>query len=1434
MAQNIDELQIEIESDATNAITGLENLARSLERLKGASKNAEVTARGLNTLVPALQKLGKLGQLNLNFGPQLSSISAGISSLAITSKELNKVNFDQFGNNISTLSRKLQPLQGFKSQASNLLNALRGFPEAARELNEFTDFDAFKTQLGTLKGALEQLNGVNGKLGATIDALTRVNQAANSLKAIDFKSFNKQVGDLKDALDKLSGVKATLGSTLNGLSRVGVVANELAKTMANTTLNKDIETLKDALNGLTKIEKSNLGPIVSNLKQIPNITKSLDPATIDQFREAIKALVKALEPLATQMEKVSRGFSLLPNRMKSAITASNRAAESIRRTNGFFGGFTTSITRVITKLTVLSFAFRRVSSAFAAWLNESNEYIENLNLFRITMGDATSSAMDFAETVQELMGIDISQWIQNQGVFMRMATGFGIASDQAEVMSQNLTQLAYDMSSFFNTDVDTAMQKLQSGMSGQIKGLKAWGYNLSVAALQETALSLGIEESVRSMTEAQKAQLRYITLIQKSYGVMGDMGRTLVTPANALRILSSQFTQLKRAMGDVVSVIATQVIPYVQVLIRLLTDAANKIANFFGFELPKIDYSGLELGSDVIDGIGDDLEGATEKANELKRQLMGFDELNVLKSNDNDDNTTASYDLGIKLPEYNFLADLKGNNFDEIEDKIKEIFRIAGLVGASLLAWKLGPGIVRGIKTLAELLGFAAGSSLALSKGATGLLGVLKKIGRVGAIAMTVAGFSLELQGAFDIGYSGLNWENALKTAIGSALGVAGSLLTFGTGPVGWAVGIGLALTVGVTASIVGAKKAMEDLRAQIINDIAFDGQGVSMDSVSSGIISSIGNVNVQHDMSETIGTIQANQDAVGSFIADYNNLFYGIQTGVRDAVETLPQLTDAFKAMYDNTYGTLTAQHDLIIHSLSGATGEALQKAGMDILAITDAFNRVQENMIADMDAYNAEYDRIAGELESGAITVSEATRQLEEAKERYSAVLDATGTSFVSDFQGAVFGMFDNVDLGDADEVKHAFEDVGSAATDAIASINQYYEELNKSEQVRLDYAIATNDVNAIESIKAAMTGNNTARDAAISEITGYYQGMIDEVYANLLSDTSAIAEKAGAEYDNLTWFQKLFSTKEDFVKDTVEQYRDNTIIPITEGIKDALGEELASDAELWGETAINDFLNTAFSTGFTEWTPTDGTVVANVATVMTNDIGGALEAALPERLKTSGLQAMQGLETGITENSYLAENAATNAANGLIDAVDTATDSHSPSRKMWDRGLWIVQGLADGIVDSISYVTDAISELASACFSEWRRSISKYSFELPDVNGRSMGYANIRGYASGGFPATGSMFIAREAGPELVGRIGSKTAVANNNQIIAGIAAGVHNANEGVITAIYSMCSQVVAAVENNGGDIYVDGTKVSEKTTDAQNRRTRMYGKQLQYT
>ena len=331
----------------------------------------------------------------------------------------------------------------------------------------------------------------------------------------------------------------------------------------------------------------------------------------------------------------------------------------------------TRLTSMRSSATRLHSRLSKLTDVAASWFKKSNEYVEALNLFNVAMGTGADKAMQYAEKVQNLMGIDIKDWMEYQGGFYQLSAGYGIASEQAENMSKNLTQLAYDLSSLWNTDTATAFQKLQSGMSGQIKGLKQWGINLSVAALRETALAHGITLSTSKMTEAQKATLRYITIMEHTQNAQGDLARTLTTPENALRILNAQFELLKRSLGNVVSVIAVKAIPYVQALAKVATMAANALANLLGFKMPEIDYS--TVPDTGITDLGNDAEDTTDKLKKLKKNALGFDELNILSPQESTGGNSYDPTFGMDLGKYDYEDRfLNGADTSRVDEIVKE------------------------------------------------------------------------------------------------------------------------------------------------------------------------------------------------------------------------------------------------------------------------------------------------------------------------------------------------------------------------------------------------------------------------------------------------------------------------------------------------------------------------------------------------------------------------------------------------------------------------------------------------------------------------------------------------------------------------------------------------------------------------------------------
>lgn len=407
---------------------------------------------------------------------------------------------------------------------------------------------------------------------------------------------------------------------------------------------------------------------------------------LTELLNLFKELQKTINPMLSSLQSLNKG-------LESTNSSLKNTNNTMKNSNGMFTKFKSGIGS-ITKALLGLVGITSLSKFFTDAITQSNEYVENMNLLKVSLRENSDRALEFANNMQRVLGVDSSKIIRYQTTFYNLAEGFGIASEDAYIMSKNLTQLSYDMSSFLNIPVEQAMQKIKSGFSGEIEPMRAVGIALDQATLQETAYRLGIDKSISTMTRAQKTQLLYYQIMTKTQKMQGDMARTLIQPANAIRILKEQFTLLARAVGNIVIPILMKVIPYVMVLTKWLTAAAQTIANLLGFE---IDVNGwgdaTSYITDGIEDIGDTADGTTKK---LKEMLAPFDELNVI---DFGDDKTGSDDIGygglFDIPTYDYDA-LKGaltQDLDKVEEKLKKLLPLIASVGAGLLAWRIGDGL---------------------------------------------------------------------------------------------------------------------------------------------------------------------------------------------------------------------------------------------------------------------------------------------------------------------------------------------------------------------------------------------------------------------------------------------------------------------------------------------------------------------------------------------------------------------------------------------------------------------------------------------------------------------------------------------------------------------------------------------------------------------
>ena len=398
------------------------------------------------------------------------------------------------------------------------------------------------------------------------------------------------------------------------------------------------------------------------------------------------------------------------------------------------------------------------------------------------------------------------------------------------------------------------MLKLQSGISGELEPLRRLGYALDVATLQQVAYDHGIMQSFMTMTQAQKSQLRYIAIMEQSANALGDMAATVQTPANALRILQQEFTQLSRAVGNLFIPALQRIIPVVRVVVEAITEAVQFLADLLGFELPTIDYSGLDGMKTSIEDVESGFGGATSAAKEFKKQLLGIDELNIIEpqaaGGGAGGGALGSADLGLDLPEYDFLSRL-APDLDKIKTTIAsaltEIEALAGAfaLGVGTILVLTGANIPVGLALMATgaaALTHAIASSWDNMSGQ--LASALQAItGVVGGFTLAIGtllaitgvniplGIGLMAVGAMSIAAAvAINWhasEQPIKDALltlegivgGAALGLGAILALSGVNiPLGIALMAGgaLAVTSAVTQNWSSVPDAIKPVIATI------------------------------------------------------------------------------------------------------------------------------------------------------------------------------------------------------------------------------------------------------------------------------------------------------------------------------------------------------------------------------------------------------------------------------------------------------------------------------------------------------------------------------------------------------------------------------------------------------------------------------------------
>jgi hypothetical protein len=1070
-----------------------------------------------------------------------------------------------------------------------------------------------------------------------------------------------------------------------------------------------------------------------------NIQIAADSANASR---ALTSLIKKLEQLKGALTgtnvsniTISNSFNKTTNSINKATTATTKHANAVKKSSKSTKSFSDNLAQQISKWRTLYGVFNSAAQTMGSWFKESNDYIETLNLFNVTMGSAAPAARKYAEAVEKAIGIDSKDFMQFQGVFKNLTAGFGASAEDANKMSQNLTQLSYDMASFFNSDVEEAFDKLSSAMSGQVKGLREYGIDTTVATLQEYALSKGIQTKVRNMSQAEKAMLRYNYIMEQSTHIQGDMARTLITPANALRVLESQLTRMKRAFGDIISVIVARFIPYIQAMVEIVTDAAKALANFFGFELPDIELPGIELGENFEDADDalDDVSGSIKK---IKKQLMGFDELNIISNPDTGGGGGSagggSGGLGnMELLEYDFLKDLDTSKIDEVKQKLKDILSYLPIIAAGLAAFNVAK-LITGLLVVKGLMGGLTAGAIVI--GAT----------------LAITGFAIEFKGIKDAIKNGLSKFNFGEIVGGALLGTGGATI-LGTTLVTWLGKIGSTKLVFAFAEL---------------------GRNLGVASTAA--------------LGAALGA------GIGGIIAGIPMFITGIYDAIKNGLNWLNSVLIPAGAT------AAGAGIGVIIGMLGGPIGAGIGALiGLAVGLVTDLVILIVENWDAIVSWCSnacAAIGQFFVDLWNGIVAVWNTVA------EWFNTWVIQPVANFFVWLWITVSGFFVNL-------------------WDGIVAIWNTVAEWFNTWVVQP----------VINFFVGLWTGISNAASACWNAIVAFFTPAVEwfsALFSSIWQTISDIFYNIGVIAQGC-W--EIIVRCWEIASEWFNQY---VIQPVVKFFSD-----LWADISTWAINAWETIKNTFSAIG--TWIDTN--VIQPVGQFFVNLWSGFSTWAINswENIKTAFSKIGSWIYSNIIEpvGNFFSnlwsgfKEGAKKAWEGVKSVFSTVGNFFKETfEKAWN-GIVKVFSIAgeifvdikDGIVSAFKFVVNGIikglNKVVSIPFNGinntlmWLKDLEILGIQ-PFSNLKSISVPQIPLLAEGGIVNAGQMFIAREAGPELVGSIGNKTAVANNDQIVSGIESGVYRA-------------MVAANSTNRGGSQTIriineiDGDVVGEKVIQYHN-------------
>lgn len=639
------------------------------------------------------------------------------------------------------------------------------------------------------------------------------------------------------------------------------------------------------------------------------------------------------------------------------------------------------------------------------------------------------------------------------------------------------------------------------------------GFALDEATLKQLAYRKGITQTYESMTQAQKAQLRYVAMIEqaKNIGVTGDMSRTIDTASNGVRVLEARIQQFTRALGNMLMPVLSALLPYFTAFVQVLTEAANGIANFLGFELPKIDLSGVSNGYDDIAGAADSATAATEK---FKGSLAGVDQLNIIGSHTDKSGSGTGYstDLDIELPTYDFLNGVESKT-KEIAENIRKWFKEAlpwiEAVGTAIATAFVGTKVVTFITNLRRV-----GSVLKTLTSQIGEKGASKLFGALGGLAAgATSGVLLYnplkrlVKGTGDLTN---NWLQ-LAAGIGIAGGAIAAFIALGN-----PVGAVITLVGSLTGAMIGCTTAVRELTDETYKSVFYSNVGTSIQDIADKYSAWADEITKTDDkVAQNQQAIEANKKTIEDSLGTLDDLAKSFEASGNMSEEAAGKIKEASESMSNAISSNLTTELNNVILGIGDSWDTVAEKAGLakdEILNALYAENNQGNEALTALEKQMSESSRILATAKKGTAEYNQALDNYNFAQEKYNKVAIASLGADSQDIDYKLSSLTaDKIALMDEKTARSAIAQIQDSYNSAVEKMSSTKNSALSSQKIRQAQLEAL-DVDTNSSInEGLLKGIETEYERRVNELSNQTLDVVNMLEQRVKNSSSDAGTQA-----------------------------------------------------------------------------------------------------------------------------------------------------------------------------------------------------------------------------------------------------------------------------------------------------------------------------------